>query len=61
MKIIGVDPKANQAGYRMSPYCDMNNNPITYADPHGDIALLILGWNCSFWWRIESLEELEKY
>jgi RHS repeat-associated protein len=37
-----VDPKAEQAGYHMSPYCAMNNNPVTYADPEGDIAPLLL-------------------
>ncbi|MBK9564739.1 MAG: hypothetical protein IPO37_06000 [Saprospiraceae bacterium] len=34
-----VDPKA-EAMMDMSPYCAMNNTPITYADPDGDLPFL---------------------
>jgi RHS repeat-associated protein len=37
-----IDPRAEEAGFGMSPYCGMNNNPITYADPEGDIAPLVV-------------------
>ena len=37
----GVDPKA-ELQYGMSPYCSMNNNPIRYNYPNGDIAPLVL-------------------
>jgi RHS repeat-associated protein len=37
-----VDPKAEQSGYGMSPYCSMNNNPISQADPNGDFAFVPL-------------------
>jgi hypothetical protein len=36
-----IDPKAEQAGYHMSPYCAMGNNPVSYADPNGDIFFII--------------------
>nr|MBP8213297.1 hypothetical protein [Saprospiraceae bacterium] len=36
-----VDPKA-EAMMDMSPYCAMNNTPITYADPDGDLPFLAL-------------------
>lgn len=36
-----VDPKAEQAGFGMSPYCSMNNNPISQVDPLGDSPILI--------------------
>jgi RHS repeat-associated protein len=35
-----IDPKAEQAGYHNSPYASMNNNPISMADPHGDLPIL---------------------
>ncbi len=34
-----VDPKA-EAVKSMSPYCSMNNNPISFSDPEGDFPLL---------------------
>lgn len=34
-----VDPKAESV-YNMTPYCSMNNNPISYTDPEGDIAFV---------------------
>ena len=36
-----VDPYAEEAGYGMSPYFSMNNNPISQADPLGDSPMLI--------------------
>ena len=36
-----VDPKAEEAGYNMSPYCAMGNNPVSYSDLDGDIAPLV--------------------
>lgn len=36
-----VDPKAEWQ-YHLSPYSSMNGNPITYADPDGDIAPILV-------------------
>ncbi|MBP7345677.1 MAG: hypothetical protein KA952_03970 [Sediminibacterium sp.] len=35
-----VDPKAEYLN-GLSPYCAMNNNPITFYDPNGDLAPLV--------------------
>ena len=37
---LGVDPKAElMMGY--TPYNSMNNNPISYSDPEGDLPILV--------------------
>lgn len=36
-----VDPKAESV-YNMTPYCSMNNNPISVIDPDGDLVFFAL-------------------
>jgi hypothetical protein len=36
-----IDPKAEAMG-NMSPYCALNNKPISYADPEGDLPFLAI-------------------
>jgi hypothetical protein len=45
VNIIGIDPKAEKVGYHMSPYCAMNDNPVTFSDPDGaePITMLLIG------------------
>lgn len=36
-----VDPKAEAAGFGMSPYCAMGNNPVSNVDPNGDLPFVV--------------------